>query len=136
MMALLTMYASFKAFNEPDLESQSNINATEAAALWKEYIEPLHASGIRLGAPAVTSAPSGRQWLSDFLNACTGCTIDFVPIHWYGSGVGGFYDYIWAMHGEFSAYPIWVTEFAETSTDDKGRFLCESLSLVLLTNLD
>ncbi|QRV96128.1 glycoside hydrolase family 128 protein [Ceratobasidium sp. AG-Ba] len=106
-------------FNEPDFATQSNITATEAASLWKQYIQPLHASGIRLGAPAVTNAPSGRQWLSDFLKACTGCTIDFVPIHWYGSGVGAFYDYIWAIHGEFPSYPLWVTEFAETSSDDK-----------------
>ncbi|KAG9081528.1 hypothetical protein FRC06_005519 [Ceratobasidium sp. 370] len=54
----------------------------------------------------------------NFLKACTGCTIDFIPIHWYGSGVGAFYDYIWAIHSEFAGYPIWVTEFAETSSDD------------------
>ncbi|QRW10451.1 glycoside hydrolase family 128 protein [Ceratobasidium sp. AG-Ba] len=106
-------------FNEPDFATQSNITATDAASLWKQYIQPLHSSGIRLGAPAVTNALSGRQWLSDFLKACTGCTIDFVPIHWYGSGVGAFYDYIWAIHGEFPSYPLWVTEFAETSSDDK-----------------
>ncbi|KAG8703996.1 hypothetical protein FRC08_002516 [Ceratobasidium sp. 394] len=114
------------AFNEPDWPDQSNIPAAEAASLWKQYIQPLHASGIRLGAPAVTSAPSGRQWLSDFLKACTGCTIDFIPIHWYGSGVGGFYDYIWSIHSEFAGYPIWITEFAETSTDNAGNiFLAE-----------
>ncbi|KAG9120364.1 hypothetical protein FRC07_004170, partial [Ceratobasidium sp. 392] len=88
------------------------------------------ASGIRLGAPAVTSAPSGRQWLSDFLKACTGCTIDFIPIHWYGSGVGAFYDYIWAIHSEFAGYPIWITEFAETSSDDAvvANFLNATIS--------
>ncbi|KAG8702736.1 hypothetical protein FRC12_010015 [Ceratobasidium sp. 428] len=106
------------AFNEPDFGTQSNITAVEAAALWKQYIQPLKASGIRLGAPAVTNAPSGRPWLADFLKACTGCTIDFIPIHWYGSGIDSFYGYIWEVHNQFPTYPIWVTEFAETSSDD------------------
>ncbi|GLB38518.1 putative expressed protein [Lyophyllum shimeji] len=98
--------------------SQSNIDPTHAAQLWKQYIQPLAASGIRLGAPAVTNAPSGRPWLASFLSACTGCTVDFIPFHWYGEGIGNFYDYIWQMHGQFPQYPLWVTEFATTSTNE------------------
>ncbi|KAF8895540.1 hypothetical protein BD779DRAFT_1668798 [Infundibulicybe gibba] len=105
-------------FNEPDFASQSNINATYAAQLWKQYIQPLAAYGIKLGAPSVTNAPSGRPWLAAFLEACTGCTIDFIPFHWYGTGIGNFYDYIWQMHGQFPSYPLWVTEFATTSAVD------------------
>lgn len=85
-----------------------------------QYIQPMKASGVRLGAPAVSNGGGGAPWLADFLAACTGCTIDFVPFHWYGDGVGTFYDYIWSMHGEFPAYPLWVTEFAETSSDESG----------------
>ncbi|KAJ7213257.1 hypothetical protein C8J57DRAFT_1602109 [Mycena rebaudengoi] len=106
------------AFNEPDFTSQSNISPAEAADLWKKYIEPLHNQGIRLGAPAVTSAPSGRPWLVEFLAACNDCTIDFLPLHWYGDGLGGFYDYFWSMHNQFPDYPIWITEYASTSNDD------------------
>ncbi|KAG6910695.1 hypothetical protein DXG01_008739 [Tephrocybe rancida] len=109
------------AFNEPDFASQSNIDPAVAAQLWKQYIQPLAAHGIRLGAPAVTNAPSGRPWLSAFLSNCTGCTIDFVPFHWYGEGIGNFYDYLWQMHGEFPQYPLWVTEFATTSGVDAGE---------------
>ncbi|KAG6819990.1 hypothetical protein H0H93_006693, partial [Arthromyces matolae] len=69
-------------FNEPDLNSQSNIQPAMAAQLWKQYIQPLAASGVRLGAPAVTNGPSGIPWLSSFLSNCTGCTIDFIPFHW------------------------------------------------------
>ncbi|KAG5645487.1 hypothetical protein DXG03_006032 [Asterophora parasitica] len=105
-------------FNEPDFSSQSNIDPVHAAQLWKQYIQPLAASGIKLGGPAITSAPSGRPWLASFLQACTGCTIDFIAIHWYGDGVGNFYDYIWQVHGQFPNYPIWITEFASTSNDD------------------
>jgi hypothetical protein len=60
----------------------TSLNANSAAALWMQYIQPLHSKGIKLGAPAVTNAPSGAPWLSAFLAACTNCTIDFIPIHW------------------------------------------------------
>lgn len=59
----------------------------EAARLWKQYIQPLKAYGVRLGGPAVTAAGSGRPWLKEFFAACTGCTIDFLPIHWYNNRV-------------------------------------------------
>ncbi|KDQ10748.1 glycoside hydrolase family 128 protein [Botryobasidium botryosum FD-172 SS1] len=104
-------------FNEPDYVEQSNMNATDAAALWKEYIQPLGNSSVRLGAPAVTNAPGGVVWLRDFFKACTGCKFDFIPIHWYGEGIGNFYDYVWSIYGEFG-HPVWITEFASTSTND------------------
>ncbi|KAJ6569326.1 hypothetical protein B0H19DRAFT_1373530 [Mycena capillaripes] len=106
------------AFNEPDFASESNIPATQAATLWMKYIQALHNRGVKLGAPAVTNAPSGAPWLAAFLAACTNCTIDFIPLHWYGDDLGPFYDYIWSMHGQFPNYPIWVTEYASTSLDD------------------
>ena len=71
----------FQVFNEPDLESQSNINAPCTASLWKQYINPLASSGIQLGGPAVTNGPGLRPWLANFLSACSGCEIDFIPLH-------------------------------------------------------
>jgi hypothetical protein len=126
-----------QGFNEPDLAGQSNINATYAAALWKKYINPLSASGVRLGAPAVSNAPGGRPWLAAFLAACSGCRIDFIPFHWYGTGAQNFNNYISQMHAQFPNWPLWVTEFASTSMDDTGgryspeMILIASLSLVL-----
>ncbi|KAF8899264.1 hypothetical protein BD779DRAFT_1430686 [Infundibulicybe gibba] len=105
-------------FNEPDFVNESNMNATMAAALWMQYIQPLKQTGVRLGAPAVTAAPTGIPWLKDFMAACTNCTFDFIPFHWYGSGVGSFLDYLGQMHGTFPQHPLWVTEFAETSSND------------------
>ncbi len=65
------------AFNEPDLSSQANMNATFAAKLWIQYLEPLRASGIKLGSPAVTQ--NGAWWLREFFQACNGsCTVDFI----------------------------------------------------------
>lgn len=57
----------------------------------------------------------------------------------YGDSLGPFYDYIWSMHGaeshcfgdgpfetcfagQFPNYPIWVTEYASTSSDDAGQY--------------
>ncbi|KAK7448756.1 hypothetical protein VKT23_013488 [Stygiomarasmius scandens] len=72
-------------FNEPDLGSQSNLSPTEAASIWKQFIEPLASHGVRLGSPGVTNGPPpsmGTGWLSDLIEACSGCTVDFVTIHW------------------------------------------------------
>lgn len=35
-----------------------------------------------LVAPAVCAG--GFDWLRGFLNQCSGCHIDFIPVHWYG----------------------------------------------------
>ncbi|EGO21603.1 hypothetical protein SERLADRAFT_372243 [Serpula lacrymans var. lacrymans S7.9] len=123
-------------FNEPDMASQSNIEPATAASLWMEYIQPLKAQGVTLGGPAVTNGPTGTPWLAQFLGNCTSCDIDFMPLHWYGEGVGNFYNYIWSFHGEFSAYPLWVTEFASTSPDtpDVESFL--NASIAYLDSLD
>lgn len=49
--------------------------------MWKTYLEPLRALGVRLGSPAPSSAPSGKTWLQDFLGACNGgCTVDFIAL--------------------------------------------------------
>ncbi|TFK74872.1 hypothetical protein BDN72DRAFT_868491 [Pluteus cervinus] len=85
-------------FNEPDLGFQSNLDPTQAARLWKQYIQPLAAAGVKLGAPAISSGPNGRLWL-------------------YGDGLDAFYNYLWQMHSQFPGYRLWVTEFASTSQD-------------------
>ncbi|KAG5643544.1 hypothetical protein DXG03_000685 [Asterophora parasitica] len=109
------------AFNEPDFDKESNMLATDAAKLWKQYLEPLKAKGIRLGGPAVTGSPTGRPWLAEFFEACTKCSVDFLPIHWYGEGTEGFYNYLWEVHNQFPKLPIWVTEYASTSKNETGR---------------
>ncbi|KIJ60663.1 glycoside hydrolase family 128 protein [Hydnomerulius pinastri MD-312] len=123
-------------FNEPDFASQSNIEPATAASLWTQYIQPLKADGVRLGAPAVTNAPSGTPWLSQFIGNCTECTFDFIPLHWYGDGLGPFYDYIWSFHGEFASWPLWVTEFASTSTNVTEVQDFASQAITYLDSLD
>jgi len=103
-------------FNEPDMTGQSNLSPGDAANIWKQYIQPLHNQGVRLGAPAVSAAPGGMDWLASFISACNGCTIDFVPLHWYGDGAQFFNQYVQDFHARFN-FPIWVTEWASTSSD-------------------
>lgn len=88
-------------FNEPDYGQQSNIPVGTAVQMWKADINPLASSGIRLGSPAVTSADSGLQWLSDFLAQCSGCTVDFLAVHWYGEGAANFILYLQKVHSRF-----------------------------------
>ncbi|KAG8765915.1 hypothetical protein FRC12_007196 [Ceratobasidium sp. 428] len=99
------------AMNEPQEPSQSNLSPQDAAAMWKTYLEPLKAAGVRLGSPATTSAPNGKTWLQDFLTACDGCSVDFIALHWYGVVATEFISYIEDFYKTFQR-PIWVTEWA------------------------
>ncbi len=65
--------------HRPELASQANLTVQEGVDLWKTYVEPLRASGYRLGSPGPSSSPAGKVWLQDFIEACNGdCTIDFI----------------------------------------------------------
>ncbi|TFK26771.1 hypothetical protein FA15DRAFT_256539 [Coprinopsis marcescibilis] len=118
-------------YNEPDFANESNMDPEQAASLWMTFIEPLKEHGVRLGGPAVTAAGTGRPWLQRFFQACSNCTIDFLPVHWYGVGVTGFYDYLWAIHNDYPDLPIWVTEYADTSSNVTGAVLLRRPALKL-----
>jgi hypothetical protein len=58
-----------------------------AVAGWNQNIQPLKSLKdlTYLGSPAVSNAggdDAGLGWLQKFLGACTGCSIDFINIHW------------------------------------------------------
>ncbi|KIJ68082.1 glycoside hydrolase family 128 protein [Hydnomerulius pinastri MD-312] len=98
--------------NEPQQSAQSNLTPSEGAQLWKSYLEPLKAQGVRLGSPAPSSAPSGKTWLLDFLTECQGgCTMDFIALHWYDVNATTFESYLKDFHDTFQR-PLWVTEWA------------------------
>ncbi|TDL19875.1 glycoside hydrolase [Rickenella mellea] len=97
--------------NEPQQSGQSNLTPQQGADLWKAYIEPFKAQGLRLGTPAPSSAPSGKTWIQDWLTACAGgCHPDFVAIHWYDVNATAFQAYLEDFHNTFQL-PIWVTEW-------------------------
>lgn len=100
------------AFNEPDARSDwggSDIDPHRAAIAWVANFEPLAKMDIKLGLPAVTGAPTGFEWLKQFLGNCSeivshngpkkNCTWDFVPVHWYDN-LGGLKSHISERHAE------------------------------------
>ncbi|BGP20526.1 hypothetical protein JCM10213_003789 [Rhodosporidiobolus nylandii] len=110
-------------FNEPDLDSQANMNVTQAVAGWKKYMSPFY-SKASLGSPAVTNggAPMGIAWLQAFAQACPECwaEIDFVALHWYDAAwnTGYFTIYLTDAYHTLGK-PIWLTEFAGYGTQDE-----------------
>jgi hypothetical protein len=82
------------SFNEPDGTSAtggSGINPGDAAEAWIRVLEPLRKLGVKLAAPACTGSPAGITWLNTFFQECDargGCTVDVLPIHWYGNFEG------------------------------------------------
>lgn len=101
------------SFNEPNESRESNLSPQAAVDVYRKYMNPF-AGRAYLGAPAVSSNPDGEQWLKDFLRLCTGCHIDFVPVHFYdhyssklGSGLKLF---VGKIHTIAGSKKIWLTE--------------------------
>ena len=94
------------------------MDVQSAVTAYKQYIQPL-AGRVSLGAPAVTNGVGsgvGIDYMRQFIGNCSGCQIDFIPIHWYGSVLdpGSFETYVSNFYQTFGK-PIWVTEFGLTS---------------------
>lgn len=107
------------AFNEPDMIKDwggSDMTPQRAADAFKAYIQPLAANGVKLGAPAVSGASWGRDWLVSFMQACTGCTIDFIPLHWYGD-FGGLASQLGWAAATFPGKKLWLTELGFSDQD-------------------
>ncbi|EON63775.1 hypothetical protein W97_03003 [Coniosporium apollinis CBS 100218] len=115
------------AFNEPDHAQQANMAPAVAAAAYKAHMQPF-AGKAKLGSPAVTNGGGdmGLTWLSNFMSACSGCTIDFVAVHWYDSvnNVEYFKNHITSAHTK-TGKPVWLTEFGTIDGSDaqKADFL-------------
>lgn len=101
-------------FNEPDGGHDtggSSLAASLAASRWKAEIEPLKELGVKVGAPAVTGAQSGWEWLDNFFNECAGgCNPDFIPVHWYGN-FEGMMSHIGQVTNRWPNMTVWVTEY-------------------------
>lgn len=111
---------SLLGFNEPDLcyPGSACMTVNQSVIAWRHAMEPF-AGKARLGAPAVTNGgpPSSLQWLGEFIGNCTGCTIDFVPLHWYSNVYAFSYlQYYVQLAYNMTQKPIWVTEFGIDSS--------------------
>ena len=120
-------------FNEPDLPEQANLTPQQAAASWRTYLEP-YAGKAKLGSPAVCNGGglTGLNWLNSFFDACSGCTIDFVAIHWYGlanaDGVADFKDHTAKAIAAAKGKPVWITEFKpDGSPEEMASFMSQIL---------
>lgn len=119
------------AFNEPDMAVDvggSAMSVGAAVATYKQHMNPKASGNVKLGAPGVSSSndhgkgPEG--WLRPFLQQCTGCQIDFIPIHWYGKDANEFKNFVQKMMGW--GKPLWVTEF-QCQGGDESAFLSSVL---------
>ena len=102
------------AFNEPDgaFNGGSSVDAKTAAETWIREVEPLKKMGVKLGAPAVTGAPTGFTWLQNFFTHCDGkCSADFIPVHWYGN-FEGLASHVGQVNATYQNMTMWVTEYA------------------------
>src|SRR5690606_8465241 len=75
-------------FNEPNNpveDAYKNLtpqgSVSDAVARWPDLL----ATGLRVGAPAVTDG--GYGWIADFINQANaaGVRVDYVPVHYYRS---------------------------------------------------
>lgn len=111
-------------FNEPNFQAQSNLTPQAAAALWPDVEAKAKAAGVPLVSPAMNfcgpaSACNGTdpyQYLKAFFQACSGCEVDYVAVHWYNCDLPSLKDYLepgGSLEGfEQFGVPIWLTEFS------------------------
>ncbi|KAF4602241.1 hypothetical protein EYR40_005446 [Pleurotus pulmonarius] len=98
-------------FNEPDQSGQANMSPSRGCSLWWENLNWLKDQGYQLISPACTNAPSGTQWMKDFMGCCRDCQIDAVATHFYGTSAQALIQHVTDIHNLFGK-DIWVTEFA------------------------
>lgn len=98
--------------NEPNQDGQSDMSAAAGATLWNTLVRPLKEKGCQLVSPATTSAPSGKKWMQDMINACGGdCGFDYIGIHWYGTSISEFKAYVDDFYATFGK-PLIISEYA------------------------
>lgn len=117
-------------FNEINEAGQSNMDATTAAQKYKQYITPLKEKGYNmLIAPVTSSEPKGFDIMIDFMNQCSDCQIDVMPVHYYGTSADDMITYIEKWYNQFKL-PIMITEFAcqnyNTAYENNGQQCSES----------
>jgi len=108
-------------YNEPNnpvedaYTSLDNGSVDTAIATWPDLL----ATGLRVGAPAVTDG--GYNWIVNFINKAdaVGLRVDYVPVHYYRSyssasdaagATAQLYNYLKSIH-DVVQRPLWVTEF-------------------------
>jgi hypothetical protein len=126
-------------FNEPNFaEAQSNLSASEAAALWPQVEASAATRGVPIVSPALNFCgppedchdTNPYQYFKDFFAACSGCQVDYLAVHWYNCDLPSLVDYLepgGALEGfEQFGLPIWLTEFScdpNASVSDQEAYM-------------
>ncbi len=110
--------SGFNEPNNPVEDAYQNLtppgSVSNAVARWPDLL----ATGLRVGAPAVTDG--GTSWIVDFMNQANaaGVRVDYVPVHYYRSTSGNnpatattnLYNFLKNIY-DVVPRPLWVTEF-------------------------
>lgn len=105
------------AFNEPDINNQASLAATQAISLFKKFLSP-YSGRVKLVSPCVTNSPQqgqGLSWLTEFLGGCSDCGVEALAVHWYGDSVDDFTKFVkesMDLASKHNIPEVWVTEFA------------------------
>jgi hypothetical protein len=105
--------------NNPVEDAYTNLDPDGSAANASDRWPDLLATGLRVGAPAVTDA--GYDWIVQFMNEANGDghRVDYVPVHYYRSywnksdpagAANQMYNFLKSIH-DATGKPVWVTEF-------------------------
>lgn len=119
-------YKYLLAFNEPDLQSESNISANTALMRWN-YEFRKYKGNMRLGSPAISTATplveSTKWWIPFWNGLSTAAKSDmsFIAVHKYYENYSAktAYEFLMLIDETYEKYkkPIWVTEFALWNAD-------------------
>ena len=123
-------YKYVLAFNEPDLEEQSNISVDDAVEGMKAFMN----QDLLVGSPATALCPPwSDSWFVPFMEKMKAekMDIDFIPIHhywnwWNEEGVKAFLELVdktWEMYHK----PIWITEFATSGVPGRTKQMRQSV---------
>ncbi|PNH60838.1 hypothetical protein VD0002_g6856 [Verticillium dahliae] len=114
------------SFNECDMPSQCNLDASSAADAHIKHVNPF-SKQVKIGSPAVTNSNipgQGLDWLKAWVDACDakGCVYDFCVVHWYSplEAADTLFTHIKQASEICGGKPVWLTEFAPLSHDDSA----------------
>jgi len=132
-------------FNEPNFREQANMTPTQAAKAWPALQKIAQKHDLKIVSPAVnycgncvseggTTYTNPFKYLDDFFKVCDTCQVDFIGLHWYGSG-----NSIMGYVEEARKYnkQIWVTEFASwdysnpvKNIEDQKKYLAGTVNFL------
>ncbi|KAG8527360.1 uncharacterized protein KY384_007512 [Bacidia gigantensis] len=109
----------FLSFGEPGTPNDKlHMEPAEAVQLWRDKMEPFAKQGVTIGAPGTLQNTQDFDWLNKFIDACTGCSIGFIALHWFDKAgaaqVPGFKETVGKAKviADKIGKPVWVDNFS------------------------